>query len=147
MFRLNNVPYLGIRVMGLERNAQVLDDDSTGRNKEGVMKRSIIGTYFNYKLTIDYKDSNKAEYYKLYNEITKPVESHKLKIPFNDGWIEFRAYVTAVADSLVHKRNGVTRWKGMEINFVALEPLRRASDAPGGGTVEGYPDISVKKEL
>lgn len=125
MIKMDGKTYNGLRVLSLERKAQVLDDENTGRNKAGVMKRSIIGTYYNYSVEIDHNEKNLAEYDEFYDKITAPVESHKLVMPYGQSTYTFDAYVTAATDNVVYMRNGKTKWNGLKVDFVAMKPKRR----------------------
>ena len=111
---------------GIERSFQVLDDDTAGRVLSGAMQRSIIGTYYNYKIKLDTSRMNRSEYDSMYEVITAPEESHELVVPFGQTTLTFDAYITSGSDTLqrMKKVNGSYQntWQGLELNFIALEP-------------------------
>lgn len=110
---------------GIRRSGQVLDGENAGRTPSGVMIRDIIGTYYNYSITIDAKATSPEEYDAFYEAITAPVESHQLRVPYGQAVLTFQAYVTSAEDTLDRISDGVNRWGGLTVNFVAMAPARQ----------------------
>lgn len=110
---------------GIRRSGQILDGENAGRTLSGSMIRDIIGTYYNYSISIDADNTDSAEYDALYNVITAPVDSHLLEVPYGQTTLVFEAYITSAADTLKSMANGVNRWGDLTISFVAMEPQRR----------------------
>lgn len=116
-----------VNVTELKRSAAVLDGENAGRTKAGVMVRDIIGTYYNYTLTIEAPNGDLADYDSLYQVLSAPVNSHWVDVPFGQGLLTFSAYVSNVDDSLRFKRgynNGPARWGEMSVTFTAMQPQR-----------------------
>ena len=109
---------------GIERSFAVTDTDKAGRAKSGGMIRDIIGTYYNYKISIPSNKLSKDEYDELYDIISAPVNSHKIRVPYGQRTLEFDAYITGGTDKLFHSQNGNV-WKGLQIEFIAMKPQRR----------------------
>ena len=115
---------------GIERSFQILDDDTAGRTLSGAMQRSIIGTYYNYKIKMDTSRMDKASYDQMYELLTSPVDSHEIQVPFGQSTLTFDAYITSGNDTLhkvkrTYSNNAWTQentWQGLELNFIALEP-------------------------
>lgn len=110
---------------GLKRSGQILDGENAGRLQTGRMERDIIGTYYNYTLTIDTKGTSIAEYDSLYEVLTSPVDCHRVVMPYGQGTIAFDAYVSGVEDGLIAAEPSRNIWGGMTVNFVAMAPKRR----------------------
>ena len=117
---------------GITRNFQIADTDNAGRAVTGEMIRDIIGTYYNYTIEIYAKPDDMESYYNLYNVLSSPVDSHLLHVPYNDGILNFKAYVTNGQDRIKTMRDG-QRWKGLSVNFIAMKPQWRHD-----GSLTGY---------
>lgn len=110
---------------GIRRDGRILDGKNAGRTLSGSMIRDIVGTYYNYSISIDADNTDSAEYDELYNVITAPVDSHLLEVPYGQTTLVFEAYITSAADTLKSMAGGVNRWGDLTISFVAMEPQRR----------------------
>lgn len=120
---------------GIERSFSILDSDKAGRSVEtgAPMIRDILGTFFNYKITIDPKKASKNDYDRLFMIFASPVDSHRVKVPFNQGWLSFEAYVTQGSDRVVIMKNG-TKYKGLSVDMIAV----KAQWIPGEAMPRGY---------
>lgn len=123
--KLDGVAYPNIHVTSLKRSFSVLDGDNAGRVMTGDMVRDIIGTYYNYSMEIEPDGSALAEYDSFYEKISAPVDYHILEVPYAQGVMEFKAYVSNGDDNLYSLYNTGNAWKGLSINFVAMSPQRR----------------------
>ena len=110
---------------GIKRSGQVLDGSNVGRTPLGAMIRDIIGTYYNYTIQMDASTLRPEEYDTLYEVLSAPVSSHTVTVPYGQGALTFQAYVTSVEDVLRTMADGVNRWHGLEVNFIAMKPQRR----------------------
>lgn len=124
---VDEITYPKIYVLSLKRNFAVLDGENAGRVMTGKMVRDIIGTYYNYTLEIDSNESDPAEYDRLYEALSAPVDSHTITVPYAQGTMTFEAYVANGEDELVKCYEAINGWSGLSINFVAMEPKRRPS--------------------
>lgn len=125
IFSVDGVAYPGVNVVSLKRSFSVLDGSNAGRTMDGAMQRDIIGTYYNYSLEIASDFSSPEEYDALYEVLSSPENSHTLVIPYAQETLTFQAYVANGEDELFHIYNGLNKWDGLAINFVAMKPQRR----------------------
>ena len=125
VFKLDGIDY-NVSVVGLDRNFEVADTDATGRTADWKMHRDVVGTFYNYTLKIAVKNGDYDSYNRFYSSISSPDVSHDLVVPWNSETLRFAAYVTKGKDKLVLIKNGIQRWDGLSINFIAMEPQRRA---------------------
>lgn len=123
---VDGVAYDLIHVLELKRSFSVLDGPTTGRVQTGEIRRDIIGTYYNYTLSIvaDEGQTSIAQYDELYEIISAPVKSHVIKVPYGQGYKQFKAYVTNGEDNLPKKTERAAKWQGLSINFIATAPAR-----------------------
>lgn len=109
---------------GLKRSGQILDGQNAGRLQSGRMERDIIGTYYNYSLTIDTRGLSNAAYDSLYQVLTAPVDYHVITMPYGQGTITFDAYVSGVEDQMLSNNGSRTFWGEMTVDFIAMGPQR-----------------------
>lgn len=124
--KLDGVEYPNIHVNSLRRSFQVIDGPSTGRLMSFDMVRDVGGTFYNYSLTVDSSMAKPDEYDAFYENISAPVGSHTLEVPYGQGVLEFEAYVTNGEDDLfISLDGGQNVWAGLSVNFIAMSPQRR----------------------
>lgn len=114
-----------VGVTQLQRSAAVLDGDNAGRTMSGKMVRDLIGTYYNYELSVSTQKLDYREYDELYDIITAPVDSHRVTLPYGQSTLTFDAYVTNAKDNLICARSGANIWGGLSINFIAMTPAKK----------------------
>lgn len=126
MVKVDGTEYGGI-VTALQRSFEVVDGENAGRTLDGVMHRDLIGTYYNYSITINTSRMSQAEYNTLYETISSPVESHNIVVPYGNTVLTFKAYVTNGTDDLIRQYSETNRyWGNLSFNFIAMEPQRSA---------------------
>lgn len=127
MFAVDGVEYnVKVPEKGITRSFSVLDTDKSGRAQSGDMVRDIIGTYYNYTIQIETEHLDFETYDKLYEVLSAPVEYHMLTVPYGQGTLVFKAYVTSGEDNLGMVYKSGRKWTGLKINFIAMSPQRRA---------------------
>lgn len=125
VFKLDGVEYPNIHVESLKRSFQVMDGPNAGRLMNFDMVRDVGGTFYNYSMTIDSTMSSPAEYDAFYEAISSPQDSHMLEVPYAQGVISFKAYVTNGEDDLLEILDNQNVWTNLSVNFIAMSPQRR----------------------
>ena len=123
--KIDNVSYDNIHVASIQRNAEVLDGPNATRSTSGQMIRDVIGTFYNYTVTVDADEASADEYDSLYQVLSAPVASHYIVMPYGQSTLSFNAYVTKVADELERITGNRQRWGSMSFQFIAMAPQRR----------------------
>ena len=122
-FTIDGVAYnVIVPAGGLKRSFEVLDGKNAGRLLSGRMVRDIIGTYYNYELQIE--TIGPAEYDALYEVLSSPIDSHLVSLPYGQGTLTFKAYVTSGGDTLSQMYKGKNYWQGLTVKFIAEAPQR-----------------------
>lgn len=111
-----------IDVLSVKRTADFLDKYAE-RTENGDLERELIGVYFNYKLQLG-PGVDRAEYARMWDKLTEPVEFHEVTVPDEDGDYTFAAYFSNVADELLRKVAEKNYWKNLTVNFIAKKPAR-----------------------
>lgn len=112
-------------VTQLDRKARIKESGLSGDVKNGRHFRDIVGTYYDYDMTIATNSLSRSEYDELYEILTAPQESHVVKFPYGQSEMEYEAYITTVSDSMKSKRPAETEWYELSVTFEAIEPQRR----------------------
>ena len=125
VFRVDDKAY-NVDVTSLKRSAAVMDGEKAGRTLDARMHSDIIGTFYNYSITLNTRGMDAADYDDLYELLTAPVNCHVLQVPYGQSTIEFEAYIANADDAL--KRIGtINVWADLTLNFIAMEPQRRVT--------------------
>jgi hypothetical protein len=111
------VPIISVDMKGefLDRYAE--------RGADGVLHREIIGVYFNYSVAFG-STADTAEYARLWNKLTEPVEFHQVTLWDENGAYSLTAYFAGVGHSLRKVKDSGVFWKSLTCNFVAQSPAR-----------------------
>lgn len=112
---------------GIQRSFSIVDSDNSGRLADGSMVRDIIGTYYNYTVQFETKYMSVAEYDKLIEVLSSPVDYHTITVPYGQTTMTFQAYCTTGSDKLAHVVGGKNKWDSLSINFIAMSPQRRGA--------------------
>lgn len=113
-----------VLVTSLTRKFQVLDGENAERTLSGAMIRDIIGTFYNYEITILPAVGKYGDYDALYEVLSAPQDSHRIVVPYAQSALTFNAYVTAGQDNLIRKKPGEAYWTGLSVQFIAMAPQR-----------------------
>lgn len=109
---------------GIERNFSIVDTDDAGRVITGSMERDIVGTYYNYTLQLNTNFLSFEEYDELYDILSSPIDYHIIRVPYAQGTLQFKAYVTNGKDVLNRISDKGNHWKQLSVNFIAMDPER-----------------------
>jgi hypothetical protein len=121
VIKIDSTTY-NIKVLNINRRADFLDK-SAGRTANGVLKRKLLGVYFNYSLSFGV-GVDSAEYALLYEKLTEATEFHTVEIPYNNMMFEFEAYFSEINDSLLRYKDDNGYWTGLTVDFIAKEPAK-----------------------
>lgn len=120
-FILDGVAY-NVHVLKLTRKFSVLDSDKTGRTQDGSMYRDVIGTFYNYSMTVAEKDGDAESFDAFWEAISTPVESHECVFPYGQDTLSQTMYITSGEQDIGQILSNSTRWGELSISFVAMEP-------------------------
>lgn len=129
--QIDGTPYK-VGIADLQRKGDILDL-TANRTEDGVLHRDVIGTYYNYTLTIVCQDQE--EYEKLWWVLTAPVASHQVQLPHQPE--PFEGYFGSVKDTMVYIDGENAQYqsygakykaKGLSCNLIATRASREAAD-------------------
>lgn len=114
-----------IPIVSLKRKGQFLDKYAK-RTEDGNLQRKLIGVFYNYSLKLGRSTTiGDAEYQRLWNKLTEPVEYHTVTVPGGDGTYTFTAYFSDVSDELMAQRAQGNFWQNLTVDFIAKSPARK----------------------
>lgn len=114
-----------IPIVSLKRKGQFLDKYAK-RTEDGNLQRKLIGVYYNYSLKLARSTTiGNAEYQKLWDKLTEPVEYHTVTVPGGDGTYTFTAYFSDVSDELMAQHAQENYWQNLTVDFIAKSPARK----------------------
>lgn len=120
-FLLDGFAY-NVRVTKLTRKFSVLDTDKTGRTQNGEMYRDIIGTFYNYSMTVEQRGDDATAMDEFWEAISKPKTSHVCVFPYGQETLTQKMYITSGEQDVVAVGQNGTEWGEMSLNFIAMSP-------------------------
>lgn len=125
MLEIDGIEY-GAIVTALKRSFEVTDGNNAGRTLDGNMHRDLVGTYYNYSISVMTDLMTQAKYNQLYEVISSPTESHDIVVAYGNETLTFKAYIAQGTDDLLRQYSETNRyWGNLNFNFIAMEPQRR----------------------
>lgn len=119
MITIDGITY-NVPVLSIKRNAEFLDKYAE-RTADGVLRREILGVYYNYQIQFG-RTLDTVAYAALWTKLTEPTEFHTVVVPDESGDFTFVAYFSGVSDELIKKSATKNFWKNLSVNFIAKEP-------------------------
>ncbi len=146
IFKMDGVAYDVLVPLdgGLTREAIVADGPLAARTKAYTMQRDLAGTFYNYTLKFSALRRAVGQYDEFYEELTAPVESHRLVVPYAQSTLEYEAYVSKVSDSLKSCIAGIREWGDASVTFTAMELQRIPGEDTPRVPLIGSPDSGNK---
>lgn len=120
-FTLDGKNY-NVRVMSLKRVFKVLDTDKTTRFLNGGIYRDIVGTYYNYEMTVSSRQNDMASLDALWDAVSQPADSHVCVFPYNQHKMTQRMYITSGEQQLKNISPSMYQWGEIKLSFVATDP-------------------------
>ena len=123
MFTIDGNTYDG--VLSLKRTFTVDEDNNGGKTLDGTVLRSVIGTRYDYELTLDADGMTKTQYDTLYEALTAPQVSHSVTMPYGkSGTKTFTAYIKSGTDELERIDSDGRVWGSLSVSFYTVSPQR-----------------------
>ena len=120
---IDGVTY-SVPILEMQRKGDILDL-TANRTEDGVLHREVIGTYYNFTLTIGIVNDQEL-YDALWWKLTEPVASHQIQLPNQPE--PFEGYFGSAKDNITMVTDDGYRAKGLSFNVVCTRPSREASN-------------------
>lgn len=116
-----------VGIVKIERKTRI-EKENKGTTLDGKTHYEVIGTYFDYIITINTKAINIQEYDRLFEVITAPLESQVVTVPYNQSEITFNANISVGNTSLLSNFLNFKRWGELKITCQSIEPQKEVSN-------------------
>lgn len=120
-FLLDGVSY-NVIVSKLTRKFSIQDTTKTGRTQSGDMYRDVIGTFYNFSMTVEQNGDDAAALDSFWEAISQPVDSHVCVFPYGQNTLTQRMYITSGEQDVVRLSTERTDWGILNVSFVAMSP-------------------------
>lgn len=127
LFKIDGQSFSGVGVEALKRSFRIPDGPNAGEMMSGDYERDIVGTYYDYDLTLTAEQLPDSEYNALYQILSAPVNSHTVIMPYGLSSITFEAMIRVGTDELIPMDDG-TWWGNLSISIQAKKPQRLAGE-------------------
>lgn len=121
IFTLDGRQY-NVHVTALTRKFAVLDTQQSGRTLDGRMYRSVIGTFYNYTMTVEASAGDSASLEALWEAVSQPAVSHVCTFPYGQKNLTQRMYITSGEQPLQRIHSQGRLWGALTLEFIAMEP-------------------------
>lgn len=111
-----------VPVVRIDRKADSLDKYAE-RVETGALQRELIGIFINYTVQFG-TGADVAEYARLWDKITEPVEFHTVTLPDGDGVHTFEGYFAGISDTLYKYKDPQAFYKNLTMNMISRYPTR-----------------------
>jgi hypothetical protein len=121
---IDGTTFDGVGITKISRKAPFLDKYAN-RAENGVLKRELIGVYYNYELTFGQNIADMDTYAALYDVLTEATEFHTITVPGTSGTYTYTAYISEVDDELIkYSSSGDHKWGSLTVKFISKSPAR-----------------------
>lgn len=109
---------------GAERRARIESSDISGTMLNGSYYNDVVGTYYDYIVTVAVPAGNETEYAEMYEALTSPEPYHTFILPYNNTNISINGRVTKVTDTFVRAEGSVKLWRSTSFMIISNEPQK-----------------------
>lgn len=108
----------------MKRSFNLKEGSAKGESIMGRKIRDILGTEYTYEMNVEPFPDDILSYDLFYQEISQPVDSHTITLPYNQTTITFDAAIESGSDNYTGNYNNKEHWNGLTIKFSPMEPQR-----------------------
>ncbi len=121
VFLMDGIAY-NIDILALTRKFSVMDTDKSGRTQNGQMYRDVVGTFYNYTMTVAPRNGDMEALEAFWEAISHPAVSHECVFPYGQRTLTQRMYVTGGEQALELIHSDKNHWGQIQVNFIAMGP-------------------------
>ena len=131
----------------IEREAVVRPSEISGMLLDKSYFNDVTGTYMQYTVSVAVPIAQRQFYSALYEVLTAPVDGHRFRLPYNQGFLDVTGRVEDVKDEHARLPGGGTYWKGCKFTLMANHPSRTVTlgEAIARGRAP-VPEVSSPRE-
>lgn len=123
MIKIDNVEYNANWMNDFTRTFEIINGDNSGRlqnTKE--MYLEYVGTFFNFEGTlIQTRECTPEEWDRLLMVLANPINDHTVTVPFNQGTMTWKFYISSGAQGLKRITDDGNRWaRSIKVTLTAM---------------------------
>ena len=111
-----------VQVMSLKRTFEIKEAIAAKLTQSGGIYRDLVGTYYNYQMTVREKNGDREAMDAFWEEVSKPVPSHTCTFPYNQSVLTQKMYVKTGSQDISRLYEDGAYWRDITIQFIAKEP-------------------------
>lgn len=111
-----------VQVMSLKRLFDIKEAIQAKYTQGGGIYRDLVGTYYNYQITVREKNGDREALDAFWDDISKPVASHDCVFPYNQTVLSQKMYVKNGSQDISRLYEDGAVWKDITIQFFAKAP-------------------------
>lgn len=111
-----------VQVMSLKRLFDIKEAIQAKYTQGGGIYRDLVGTYYNYQITVREKNGDREALDAFWDDISKPVVSHDCVFPYNQTVLSQKMYVKNGSQDISRLYEDGAVWKDITIQFFAKAP-------------------------
>lgn len=111
-----------VQVMSLKRSFEIKEAIAAKITQNGGIYRDLVGTYYNYTITVREKNGDREALDAFWEAVSKPKTSHDCTFPYNQSVLTQRMYVKTGSQDIDLLYEGGVYWRDITIQFFAKEP-------------------------
>lgn len=111
-----------VHVMSLKRLFEVKDAITPSTTLSGEIYRDVIGTYYNYTMTVRAKAGDREALDSFWDAISQPAASHVCVFPYNQTVITQKMYIKSGSQDILRLHEDGAEWADITIQFTAQAP-------------------------
>lgn len=120
-FLMDGVSY-NVQVMSLKRSFEIKESIAAKYTQSGDIYRDLVGTYYNYTITVRERNSDREALDAFWNAISKPIASHDCVFPYNQETLSQKMYIKTGTQDISRLYEDGATWKDITVQFIAKEP-------------------------
>lgn len=87
-------------------------------------ERDLAGTAYTYEMGVEPDPAHPEDYDKFWEDISAPVDSHTITLPYAQSTITYEAEIQSGEDHYRGRLAGKARWNGLTVRYIPIEPQR-----------------------
>lgn len=111
-----------VQVMSLKRSFEIKEAIAAKYTQSGDIYRDLVGTYYNYTITVRERNGDREALDAFWNAISRPVVSHDCVFPYNQETLSQRMYIKNGSQDISRLYENGAVWKDITVQFIAKEP-------------------------
>ena len=108
----------------VERTSEMTASEISGMMLDASYFNDVIGTFMKYSIKLEVPFGSEAEYGRLYEILTQPVDGHRFQLPYAGGNLAITGRIENIKDVFMRLPDGTYHWRGISFEIIANHPSK-----------------------